>query len=99
MATFTPGKWIADAELQAVRLANGHILLRVAKAPGGCAEAEANLRLAAGAPDLLQIARSALSCWGFMASNMVLPANERQAATVMAQAARKAINLVEGGAE
>ena len=56
-------------------------------------------RLDAAAPDLLQIARSALSCWGFMASNMALPADERQAATVMAQAARKTINLVEGGAE
>ena len=62
-------------------------------------ERNANGRLITAAPEMCALLQSAVSCWGFMATDMSHGADERNAAKVARDEARALLATIDGGTE
>jgi hypothetical protein len=97
-AEFTPGPWEAHDDDGTGTLPC--VLSDKVNAGGNFYVAQCNVfedaRLIASAPDLLDLAKSACSLWGFMASDMSLSKDEREAANRKHLEAHAAIAKAEG---
>ena len=112
MSQHTPGPWEVDGLAQRhdadrsimARTKSGN-LRPVARAygegvlAGASLERKVNARLIAAAPEMYALLQSAVSCWGFVATDMSHGANERNAAKVARDEARALFATIDRGTE